>query len=109
MSKKKTRLRNHPQKYTLLSVSLSPNHGAWNVTGQIIVEILDAALTGTYGVIGGAIPYDLILFDEESRIAIVRCKQRDEARICAATTFLTSYKGSSFQLQVVDSSPSLEP
>ncbi|KAL2635849.1 hypothetical protein R1flu_007328 [Riccia fluitans] len=110
MTKKKGGVEYHQQQnYKFLSVSLSRSHGGLNVTEQIILEMLDAALTGMYGVIGGAIPYDLVFFGEESRTAIIRCKQRDQARICAATSFLTSYKGSSFQLQVLECSPSVEP
>ncbi|KAG0582046.1 hypothetical protein M758_3G028700 [Ceratodon purpureus] len=78
-------------------------------TEDLFAEALDTALTTLYGVIGGALNWDLVEFQKNSCIAIIQCQKSDEERIWAAASFLTQLKGSSCRLRVLESSPSLLP
>jgi hypothetical protein len=44
-------------------------------TQDVFQEVLDAALTGLYGIIGGALVWELIDFQKDKQTAIVRCYQ----------------------------------
>jgi hypothetical protein len=44
-------------------------------THDVFTEVLDAALTGLYGIIGGALVWELIDFQKDKQTAIVHCYQ----------------------------------
>jgi RNase P/RNase MRP subunit POP5 len=106
MPSNKLRRRRKP---SLTSICLTLVLGASSIkaTQDVFQEVLDAALTGLYGIIGGALVWELIDFQKDKQTAIVRCYQADQQRICAAAAFMTQFKGLPCRLQVLQTSPAL--
>ncbi|KAG0599832.1 hypothetical protein M758_12G181700 [Ceratodon purpureus] len=91
---------------TYIRINLTLDASKLKLSENLFTEALDTALTTLYGLIGGALNWDLVEFQKKDSIATIRCQKSDEERIWAAASFLTQLRGSSCRLQVLESSPS---
>ena len=50
--------------------------GKVKASQELFTQALDAAVTGLYGIIGGAFNWDLVEFDEDNGVAIIVSQKR---------------------------------
>lgn len=50
--------------------------GKVKASQELFTQALDAAVTGLYGIIGGALNWDLVEFEKNNGIAIIVCQKR---------------------------------
>jgi RNase P/RNase MRP subunit POP5 len=92
-----------------MRISLVLGSGKVKASQELFTQALDAAVTGLYGIIGGAFNWDLVEFDEDNGVATIVSQKSSEQRIWAAAGFMTQFKGSPCRLQVLESSSTLFP
>ncbi|KAK9861663.1 hypothetical protein WJX84_010275 [Apatococcus fuscideae] len=67
---------------------------------QALAKLLQASLKQLYGVIGGAVAFDILSYDEMSASARIQVNSRDELKLKTAAAVVSSHQGTPCLIQV---------
>ncbi|MEW5306467.1 MAG: hypothetical protein WDW36_008929 [Sanguina aurantia] len=76
------------------------------ISAKLFSDVLQSALLQLHGVVGGAVPWDLLSMQEEG-FAIVRVAKGDAERLWSAAAVLSAYDSIACHLAVTQASPFL--
>ena len=94
-----------PHMYARVAAAFAEPDAA--VTETLLRAMIAAALKGLFGVVGGALPFELLHFRASDGAGIVRVPASDFPRLQAALTCLAEYDGHECRLLLQSSSPFL--
>mmetsp|Transcript_37223 Transcript_37223/g.51661 ORF Transcript_37223/g.51661 Transcript_37223/m.51661 type:complete len:155 (+) Transcript_37223:56-520(+) len=102
-----------PIKFTYMKVRLTLTSTSTNtdhpkaVSSDNIVRAVNESLLQLFGIVGGAIPFNVIHFFENERAAILRVDKSSSQKLWNATTLLTVFADQPCRLEVMAASGSL--
>eukprot|EP00899_Mesostigma_viride_P006056 jgi/Mesvir1/15451/Mv06631-RA.1 len=88
-----------------LRVGYQPDGGVLSKEG--FLEVLRLAMKQLFGVVGGALDFDVMAYEPSSQSAIIKVPKSDATRVWAAAAMVGKHRDQECRLQVLQVSPFL--